>query len=167
MVEREGQQQSNQVRDLGRGPDCEVAGSRLILGDHTTRFDCIGDEPLIDQPLLNDAVGLTKGPVHVPTRNGPSKGDIVLDFVMYQGCAASDGLFEVEDSSGALFTEERLHLSAGRYATLPPKEFFSALLTEVRNFTQRETFDDDVCIVGLEVRQMTDAKVEKSHCRDK
>ena len=88
-----------------------------------------------------------------------TEGDLIMLF--------TDGLFEVEDSSGALFTEERLHLSAGRYATLPPKEFFSALLTEVRNFTQRETFDDDVCIVGLEVRQMTDAKVEKSHCRDK
>jgi len=75
------------------------------------------------------------------------EGDLIMLF--------TDGLFEVEDSSGALFTEERLHLSASRHATLPPQEFFSALLAEVRNFSQRETFDDDVCIVGLEVRQMT------------
>ena len=75
------------------------------------------------------------------------EGDLIMLF--------TDGLFEVEDSSGALFTEERLHLSASRHATLPPQEFFSALLAEVRNFSQRETFDDDVCIVGLEVRQVT------------
>jgi phosphoserine phosphatase RsbU/P len=75
------------------------------------------------------------------------EGDLIMLF--------TDGLFEVEDSSGALFTEERLHLSASRHATLSPQEFFSALLAEVRNFSQRETFDDDVCIVGLEVRQVT------------
>jgi serine phosphatase RsbU (regulator of sigma subunit) len=80
-----------------------------------------------------------------------SEGDLIMLF--------TDGLFEVEDSSGAIFTEERLHLSASRYATLPPQEFFSALLTEVRKFSQRETFDDDVCIVGLEVRQMTDREI--------
>ena len=80
-----------------------------------------------------------------------SEGDLIMLF--------TDGLFEVEDSSGAIFTEERLHLSASRYATLPPQEFFSALLTEVRKFSQRETFDDDVCIVGLEVRQMTNREI--------
>ena len=82
------------------------------------------------------------------------EGDLIMLF--------TDGLFEVEDASGALFTEERLYRSAARHANLPPQKFFSALLTDVRTFTQRETFDDDVCIVGLEVRQTTDARAEDS-----
>jgi serine phosphatase RsbU (regulator of sigma subunit) len=96
------------------------------------------------------AMGIFPGVKYATSIRPLREGDLIMLF--------TDGLFEVEDSSGAIFTEERLQLSASRYATLPPQEFFSALLTEVRNFSQRETFDDDVCIVGLEVRQMTDRK---------
>jgi len=93
------------------------------------------------------AMGIFPGAKYRTTTRSLVEGDLIVLF--------TDGLFEVEDSSGAIFTEERLHLSASRFARLLPQEFFSALLTDVRNFSQRETFDDDVCIVGLEVRQMT------------
>ena len=143
--------------------DVQRAELRFANAGHPAAFRLQRGE-LIPEILQADgqrgpAMGIFPDVKYSTSIRSLTEGDLIMLF--------TDGLFEVEDSSGALFTEERLHLSAGRYATLPPKEFFSALLTEVRNFTQRETFDDDVCIVGVEVRQMTDAKVEKSHCRDK
>jgi len=34
------------------------------------------------------------------------------------------------------------------------------LLGEVRNFSQRDTFDDDVCIVGVQVQRMNGGESE-------
>ncbi len=77
-------------------------------------------------------------------------GDMIMLF--------TDGLFEVEDSSGTLFSEEQLQETVGRHAALDPDSFFDTVLQEVRGFSQRESFDDDVCVVGIKVRHMNGKK---------
>ena len=77
-------------------------------------------------------------------RSPMKKGDRVMLF--------TDGLFEVEDASGTLFTEEQLHTTVTRYAGLPAQEFFDRVISDVRQFSERKSFDDDVCVVGMEVQ---------------
>ena len=60
--------------------------------------------------------------------------------------------FEVEDAFGTLFTEEQLHTTVTRYAGLPAQEFFDRVIGDVRQFSERKSFDDDVCVVGMEVQ---------------
>jgi len=70
-------------------------------------------------------------------------GDMITVF--------TDGLFEVFDSKGQLFGQERLlHCMTG-HAALPPDALFSAVTTDISAFAGKQNFDDDVCIVGLEV----------------
>ena len=79
------------------------------------------------------------------------RGDRVMLF--------TDGLYEVEDASGALFNEEQLRASVSRHAALTPEEFFERVLSDVRTYAKRETFVDDVCVVGMEIRRTDDANV--------
>jgi serine phosphatase RsbU (regulator of sigma subunit) len=52
-----------------------------------------------------------------------------------------------------LFTEEQLHRTVTRYAALPAQEFFHRVINDVRQFSERKSFDDDVCVVGMEVQR--------------
>jgi serine phosphatase RsbU (regulator of sigma subunit) len=80
-----------------------------------------------------------------PTSISPmKKGDRVMLF--------TDGLFEVEDAPGTVFTEEQLHTTVARYAALPAQEFFERVINDVRQFSDRKSFDDDVCVVGMKVQ---------------
>jgi len=74
------------------------------------------------------------------------KGDLVMLF--------TDGLFEVEDPAGNLFSQEQLHAAAHRHSTHPPEQFFERVLRDIRQFSQRESFDDDVCVVGFQVQHL-------------
>jgi serine phosphatase RsbU (regulator of sigma subunit) len=38
------------------------------------------------------------------------------------------------------------------YAALPAQEFFDRVINDVRQFSERKSFDDDVCVVGMEVQ---------------
>ena len=35
---------------------------------------------------------------------------------------------------------------------LPAQEFFDRVISDVRQFSERKSFDDDVCVVGMEVQ---------------
>jgi uncharacterized membrane protein YraQ (UPF0718 family) len=39
-----------------------------------------------------------------------------------------------------------------RYAGLLGPEFFDRVISDVRQFSERKSFDDDVCVVGMEVQ---------------
>jgi serine phosphatase RsbU (regulator of sigma subunit) len=56
------------------------------------------------------------------------------------------------DASGTVFTENQLHTTVTRYADLPVQEFFDRVISDVRQFSERKSFDDDVCVVGMEVQ---------------
>jgi serine phosphatase RsbU (regulator of sigma subunit) len=137
--------------------DVQQAELRFANAGHPAALRLQRGEP-IPEKLQADghggpAMGIFPGVKYSTSIRNLTEGDLIMLF--------TDGLFEVEDSSGALFSEERLHLSASRHGTLPPPEFFSALLADVREFSQRETFDDDVCIVGIQVRHMNDRDAQE------
>ncbi len=69
----------------------------------------------------------------------------------------TDGLYEVENSQGELFDFELLREVLQARVQLPAEELFDEMLVEVRRFSATGGFDDDVCLVGMEVRRLLDA----------
>ena len=68
--------------------------------------------------------------------------DLVLLF--------TDGLYEVHAPDEKLYTREMLLAATRRHLKLPAGRLFDALLKEVQDFAGKTTFEDDVCIVGME-----------------
>jgi serine phosphatase RsbU (regulator of sigma subunit) len=70
-------------------------------------------------------------------------GDLVMLF--------TDGLFEVENPDGELFTQEMVQAAFQKRMHLPISELFDDILAEINRFSGGQEFQDDVCIVGVEV----------------
>ena len=64
-----GVEQAQQVRDLRRGPDGQVAGA--VLGDDAARLDRRARGAVVDDPLLDDDVGLGDRRVDVAAAHRP------------------------------------------------------------------------------------------------
>jgi serine phosphatase RsbU (regulator of sigma subunit) len=101
-------------------------------------------EKLDGQDVRGPAMGIFSSATYTTAIRPMEKGDIVMLF--------TDGLFEVEDATGAFFDEDQLRATVSRHATLAPDEFFSRVLEDIRKYSQRETFADDVCVVGMQIR---------------
>jgi len=129
--------------------DVERAELRFANAGHPSALHmrCGGAsaEKLDDQGLRGPAMGIFSSAIYSTTTRSMAKGDIVMLF--------TDGLFEVEDANGAFFNEEQLRASASRHADLVPEEFFDRVLGDVRRYSQSETFADDVCVVGMQIRR--------------
>lgn len=72
--------------------------------------------------------------------------DVVLLF--------TDGLFEVEGADGELYDQEALVKAVNRRANLHAGELCGEVLSEIREFAAKDKFDDDVCLVALEVERL-------------
>ncbi len=70
-------------------------------------------------------------------------GDLLLLY--------TDGIIEAESPEGAFFGEERLRALLRENLTLPPQQIIDRLLHQVRLFTGRQSFNDDVSLVVLRV----------------
>ena len=90
------------------------------------------------------AMGILPAASYQTSIRSMAKGDLVMLF--------TDGLFEVEDPSGEVFSQEQLRVAVNRHADRSPQEFFTRLLQDIHQFSKRDSFDDDVCIVGVQVR---------------
>jgi len=69
-------------------------------------------------------------------------GDLVMLY--------TDGLYEVQNPAGDLYTQTMLTAAARQSAALPSEKLFDQLLQEIRQFAGTQQFDDDVCLVGVE-----------------
>jgi sigma-B regulation protein RsbU (phosphoserine phosphatase) len=74
-----------------------------------------------------------------------SPGDVVMLF--------TDGLYEVEGPEEAPFSQDLLLAAVRRHASLHCAELFTAILTEIQQFSSSHEFSDDVCMVGMEVAE--------------
>jgi len=112
-------------------------------------FRCFGKLPTdgnIQEFLPLPAVSLRVPSARYQTAaRSMATGDLIMLF--------TDGLFEVEGPDGDSFTQQQFHATVNRHAASRPEEFFTRVLEEIRKFSKRETFDDDVCVVGVEVRR--------------
>lgn len=64
----------------------------------------------------------------------------------------TDGLLEAEDGAGEAFLEQRLIEVLGQCGELPLEEALDRVLARVLEFSQSGHFDDDVCLLGAELR---------------
>ncbi len=71
----------------------------------------------------------------------------------------TDGLVEVESPTEEMFNAERLLASVQRRIQMPAGELFADLIEEVRAFSGRAKFDDDLCIAGVEVKRLEAGKI--------
>jgi sigma-B regulation protein RsbU (phosphoserine phosphatase) len=98
--------------------------------------------------------GQKKGPAlglfaegQFPTHRCPMEvGDLIALF--------TDGLIEAEGANNESFSPERLLEAVRQRAKLPTNELFTGLLDEIKQFSASSEFEDDVCIVGMEVKQL-------------
>jgi len=106
---------------------------------------------------LGRGAGQKKGPAlglfaegKFPTHRCPMEaGDLVALF--------TDGLIDVEGADNESFSPERLLATIHARTQLPTKELFTGLLDEIKQFSASSQFEDDVCVVGMEIN-----RIEKS-----
>ncbi|TAK98769.1 MAG: PAS domain-containing protein, partial [Verrucomicrobia bacterium] len=66
----------------------------------------------------------------------------------------TDGLYEVQSTDQALYSQEMLASAVQKREKLPTPELFDKLLAEVRTFASEQDFADDVCMVGVEFSRL-------------
>jgi len=111
------------------------------------RNDHAGAEKLMSSSQRRGpAMGLFPNVQYHTSCRPMAAGDLVMLF--------TDGLFEVLSASGEIYSEEQLQDSVSRHAAHTPEEIFERVLNEIRRFTERESFDDDVCVVGMKVKHL-------------
>lgn len=98
-----------------------------------------------DAEANGPALGVFDDFTYVTRRRDLHDGDLLMLF--------TDGLFEVEGADEE-FGEDRLQEAVNRYLTLSPNELFDAVLREVQEFSGGAPFEDDLCLVGMEVARL-------------
>lgn len=104
-------------------------------------------EPLRDyDPRHGPALGLFEKSTY-PTCHCPiSERDVILAF--------TDGLYEVEGNDHQEYGHQRLLGALREHVQLPPPQLFDALLAETTQFSRAKEFDDDVCLLAMDVRRL-------------
>ena len=129
--------------------DVERAELRFANAGHPcalhVRCDGGSAEKLDDEQSRGPVMGVFPSATYATAARSMVRGDRVMLF--------TDGLYEVEDATGALFSEDQLRATASRHAALAPEEFFDRVLSDIRKYSQSETFADDVCVVGMQIRR--------------
>jgi serine phosphatase RsbU (regulator of sigma subunit) len=129
--------------------DVERAELRFANAGHPcalhVRSEGASVEKLDDQPSRGPVMGIFPSATYGTATRPMVTGDLVMLF--------TDGLYEVEDATGAFFTEEQLRAAVSRHAALVPEEFFDRVLCDIRNYSGSVTFADDVCVVGMQIRR--------------
>lgn len=97
-------------------------------------------------PRHGPALGLFGESVYPTCRCPVDIGDAVVLF--------TDGLYEASTASGEEYGLDRLLAAARQRALLPMPRLFDEILHDVQSFTGTQEFQDDVCLLGVE---LTDA----------
>ncbi len=79
-----------------------------------------------------------------------SPGDLVFLY--------TDGLIEVQSQDNELYSAQHLLQAVQERMGLPTGELFDEVLAEIRRFSDRAPFADDVCLVGIDVTLTADRK---------
>lgn len=65
----------------------------------------------------------------------------------------TDGLYEAENPQGEIYGRQRLLAAVRERVSLPSEQLFAELVADVQSFSGKQDFDDDVCLVGVDVLQ--------------
>jgi sigma-B regulation protein RsbU (phosphoserine phosphatase) len=99
-------------------------------------------EPLA-LPNPEPAAGLIENFAYTQHQCMLKPGDKLLGY--------TDGLFEAANSTGTMFGEDKLRHLIDTAATTTCRELIDRLVGEVVAFTGRSDFDDDVCVLAVEL----------------
>ena len=103
--------------------------------------------PLRVPPRAGPALGLFADAAYATGECPLTAGDVILLF--------TDGLFEVTSADGQEeYGQQRLLTAARQHLNLPLPELCDALIADVRAFAGDTAFDDDVCLLSIEVARL-------------
>jgi sigma-B regulation protein RsbU (phosphoserine phosphatase) len=91
-------------------------------------------------------LGIFEDAQYSTAQSSVSIDDIVLLF--------TDGLFEVESDTGALYDEALLIQAINRHGNLSAPKLVSEVLAEVQQFAADQHFSDDVCLIAMEIARL-------------
>ena len=94
------------------------------------------------------ALGVFKNTGYETRRCPVAVHDLILLF--------TDGLYEVEGKGDTYFDQSMLLNIMARRLTKPAENLIDETLEEIQNFAATKAFDDDVCLVGVEIQQLLD-----------
>ncbi len=97
-------------------------------------------------PRHGPALGLFDKAAYPTCRCPLSQGDLLLLF--------TDGLYELDNAHQEEYGQERLQASVRAHYQLPTERLLDELLDDVQRFSRAREFDDDVCLVGVEVQRI-------------
>jgi serine phosphatase RsbU (regulator of sigma subunit) len=101
------------------------------------------------------ALGLFDNVSYATTRRTLRPNDL---FILY-----TDGLCEASSPDGMIFGIDRLFSDVCEQGHRPIPELFDFLIEDARAFSARETFEDDVCMLGI---QMLPCAAEDEICHE-
>ena len=110
---------------------------------------------LVDRLAGNGAVGRVKGPAlglfenaQFPTHSRRMEaGDLIALY--------TDGLIEIDSpDQQQIFSPELLADAVRRRAQLPTNDLFNGVISEIHQFSGQPDFNDDVCLVGMEIKRL-------------
>jgi len=103
-------------------------------------------EPLPFPSHAGCALGLFEKAEFITSERLLTTGDQILLF--------TDGLVEMPNDADEDFGQERLLAAARQRMNLPLPDLLDGLITEVRAFAGGDEFNDDVCLLGMEVARI-------------
>ena len=103
-------------------------------------------EPITARREAGPALGLFEEVQYLTYALPVQAGDILLAF--------TDGLFEAENAEAEAFSAVRLRESIRSRKSLPLEQLMQDVFSEIKNFTEDQIFSDDVCFVGMEIRNL-------------
>jgi len=110
------------------------------------RRDLAVVEPLKTyDPRHGPALGLFDKSIYPTCRCPIAARDLILLF--------TDGIYEVDNPAQEEYGQERLLAAVRQRSALPSEQLFDELLRDVRRFSQVDEFEDDVCLVGMEIQR--------------
>jgi phosphoserine phosphatase RsbU/P len=89
------------------------------------------------------ALGLMEHSLFPVGRCPLERDDIIFVF--------TDGLYELPGANSEEYGQERLLQAVRNRLDLTPTELFDEVLAEVKNFSSLKEFEDDVCLIGMEI----------------
>jgi sigma-B regulation protein RsbU (phosphoserine phosphatase) len=115
----------------------------LLLKRCQGKVEMLGPDP---GGKKGPALGLFKDSKFPVYKRSMNENDVILLY--------TDGMIEEEGQNDEIFSLERLAEVIQRLQALPTKELLDKTLDEIRKFSGHREFSDDVCLLGVEVKQL-------------
>jgi sigma-B regulation protein RsbU (phosphoserine phosphatase) len=112
---------------------------------------------IVEQAIDGPPLGIIQDFIYGTHVTSFANGDI---FLLY-----TDGLFEVFSPEGDEFGQERLLAALQERCLLAVPTIFKEIVEELEKFTGKNTFPDDICLIGLEVSMLTEMNMPEQVCR--